>query len=89
MKRFLSIILRQEIASTYNGMIIAVKEQQWDIFRKASVSQMATLLLELASKIDLLKFKKHKRGPKKKPPQKTKYQGKPHVSTAKLIAGIA
>jgi len=61
-------------------------EPQWDIFRQATVSQMATLLFELAGQIDLLKFKKHKRGPKKPPPLKTKYKGKPHVSTAKLIA---
>jgi len=30
--------IAEEIASTYNGMIIAVSEQQWNIFRKAPVS---------------------------------------------------
>ena len=79
--------IAEEISSTYNGMLIAVPEQQWNIFRQASCSEMATLLLGLASRIDLLKFKKHKRKPKKTSPTKTKYLGKPHVSTAKLIAG--
>ena len=81
--------IAQEISSTYNGMLIAVPEQQWNIFKQASTEEMAALLLELALQIDLLKFKKHKRRTKKISPKKTKYHGKPHVSTARLIAGNA
>jgi len=36
--------------------------------------------------MDLRKFKKHKRGPKKPPTPKPKFKGKPHISTAKLLA---
>jgi hypothetical protein len=44
------------------------------------------MLRELASSVDLAKYQKHPRGPKKKPPERTVYQNGNHVSTAKLLA---
>ena len=58
-------------------------------FRNRTVSQISALLIELASLIDLSKFKKHKRGPKKPPLPKNKFKDKPHVSTAKLLASVS
>jgi len=43
-------------------------------------------MLKLAGKIELRKFKKHKRGIKKPPLPKDKHKGKPHVSTARLLS---
>ena len=63
--------IAEEISATYNGMIIGVPDEQWFIFRNRTVSQMSALLIKLASLIDLSKFKKHKRGPKKPPLPKT------------------
>jgi hypothetical protein len=37
--------------------------------------------------LNLKKFKKNKRGAKKAPKPKDTFKGKPHVSTAKLLAG--
>jgi len=78
--------IAEEISTTYTGMIIGVPDEEWDIFRIGTVSEVGVLLVELASRMDLSKFKKHKRGPKKPPPPKNKFKGKPHVSTAKLLA---
>ncbi len=79
----------QEISTTYHGMSLIVPEEDWTIFIQGSVAEVSTALLYLASKIDLAKFKKHKRGPKKPTTPKEKFKGKTHVSTARLLAGKA
>lgn len=78
--------IAEEISTTCNGMSIAVSEEDWVVFTKGSVSEVSSALLYLAKKMNLSKFKKHKRGPKKAPAQKTEFKGKPHVSTARLLA---
>ena len=78
--------IAEEISTTYNGMMIGVPDEEWNIFRNGTVPEAGALLVELASRMDLSKFKKNKRGPKKPTPLKTKFKGKPHVSTAKLLA---
>lgn len=78
--------IAHEISATYNGMMIAVPDTDWLIFAQADTPLFTQMLLYLAQQIDLRQFKKHKRGPKKKSKPKTKYLGKPHVSTAKLLA---
>jgi hypothetical protein len=76
----------EEIASTYNGMNLIVEPEDWGNFITGSISEVSALLLYLASNIELRKFKKHKRGPKKMPLPKNKFKDQPHVSTAKLLA---
>lgn len=78
--------ISEEISATYHGMLIAVPQTEWSIFTTATRSELSSILLDLSLKMDLLKFKKHKRGPKKTPKPKTQFIGKPHVSTAKLLA---
>jgi hypothetical protein len=46
-------------------MMIAVPEAQWGIFLTMSAQTFNRTLLQLADKVNLAKFKKHKRGPKK------------------------
>jgi hypothetical protein len=67
-------------------MTLIVSEQDWTIFTTGSVAEVSAALFYLASKMNLAKFKKHKRGPKKPPTAKNKFKGKPHVSTARLLA---
>jgi hypothetical protein len=47
---------------------------------------MAELLIELAQKVRLSAFRKHRRGPKKPQPKRQHDPKRPHVSTARLIA---
>jgi hypothetical protein len=79
--------LASEIANTMTGLNIAVSEGEWALFANASMEQLAAYLLILANYVDLHKLRKTTRGPKKPPTQRTEFKGKPHVSTARLLAG--
>ena len=77
--------LAGHLQRTYHGMIISIPEQEWTIFQAMSSQTFAGTLRHLADKVNLAKFKKHKRGPKKPKAKPTHNPEKPHVSTAKLI----
>jgi len=77
--------LALEISGTYQGMMIAIPEENWDIFCELTIPQLAKLMIQLAGNVRLSAFKKHPRGPKKKPPKRNKDKKQPHVSTAKLL----
>jgi IS4 transposase len=78
--------LSLEISRTYDGMMVAIPAPHWALFRDLSDQAFASTLRELASSVDLSRYQKHPRGPKKKPPERTPYQNGNHVSTAKLLA---
>jgi hypothetical protein len=78
--------LSLEIGRTYDGMMIAIPAPYWACFRELSDQEFAGALRELASSVNLSRYQKHPRGPKKKPPERTPYQNGKHVSTAKLLA---
>lgn len=75
-----------EVAGTYRGMMIAIPAKEWEVFAGFSVPQLAQLLIELAENVDLRKFKKHPRKPKKPPPERKSISKGNHVSTARLLA---
>ena len=72
---------------TYDGMMIAIPDDEWRIFQGMSTRRFIAILQQLASKVDLAKFRKHKRGPKKPRQKRTQNSKQPHVSTAKLLKG--
>jgi len=78
--------LSLEISRTYDGMMVAIPAPHWAVFRDLSDQAFASTLRELASSVDLSKYQKHPRGPKKKQPERRPYQNGNHVSTAKLLA---
>ena len=67
-------------------MMIAIPAARWKIFRSLAPAELAETLKQLAANLNLRRYQKHARGPKKPPPKKTKYKNGGHVSTAKLIA---
>ena len=81
--------LADEISGTYRGMMIAVPTPYWTFFHTLAASEMAQVLLHLAEKVRMARFRRHPRGPKKPKPKK-KYvsaaEAKAHVSTARLLA---
>ena len=81
-----SYYLSLEIGRTYDGMMIAIPAPHWALFRELSAQAFAEALRELASSVNLSRYQKHPRGPKKKPPERAAYQNGKHVSTAKLLA---
>ncbi len=81
-----SYYLALEIRQTYDGMMVAIPAPHWEVFRAMSPAALATVLRELAAAVRLAKYRKHPRGPKKKPPARTAYKNGSHVATARLIA---
>ena len=77
--------LAGHLGRTYDGMMIAVPEAQWGIFLTMSAQTFNRTLLQLADKVNLAKFKKHKRGPKKSQSKRSCDPKQPHVSTARLL----
>jgi hypothetical protein len=75
------------LSKVYAGMMIAIPDRYWEIFRRLNDKQFADLLRELAAKIDLHRFRKHPRGPKKPQPKKVSGAKTKHVSTARILAG--
>ena len=78
--------LALEIQQTYDGMMVAIPAEHWYILRELPIKKFAKLLKSIAAEVKLGKYKKHPRGPKKKPPPKTPYQNGNHVATAKILA---
>ena len=74
-----------ELARGHEGVGIAIRPKEWSRLRKLSDAAYRDLLLEIAATVDLSKYKKHVRGPKKPPPARTQYLNTPHVSTARLL----
>jgi hypothetical protein len=77
--------LALEMGRTYDGMLIAIPVPYWARFRELSDQACADTVREVASSVNLSRYQKHPRGPKKKPPERTAYQNGKHVSTAKLL----
>jgi Transposase DDE domain len=79
--------LAGHLQRTYDGMMIAIPEKEWTIFQRMSTGAFVHTLCELANKVNLAKFKKHRRGPKKPKSKPAPDPSHPHVSTARLLKG--
>ncbi len=78
--------LTLEVSRVTAGMMIALGEKPWTVFRTMSVQEYAATMVALAQQMDTRKYTKHKRGPKKKPPRKISGKRSTHVSTARILA---
>jgi hypothetical protein len=78
--------LTLEIRETYAGMMVAIPAPHWAVFGTMSEQELAQLLRTLAGKLVLARYRKHPRGPKKKPPQRRHYRNGEHVATSKVLA---
>jgi len=57
--------IADEISGVYRGMIIAIPDEEWRVFRHNTQSEFTELLLRLSENVKLSAFRKHPRGPKK------------------------
>ena len=76
----------RDVVLTQTGMDIAVDSVVWEHYQSLSPTHFAKALERLAKHVDLKRYPKRKRGPKKPRPQQTSGQKNHHVSTAKLLA---
>jgi hypothetical protein len=78
--------LCDEVAATYRGLSIAVVDTYWT--RKYALltpGRLAGELIRIAKLVELSRYRKHKRGPKK-PKAKMNKKRRNHVSTARILA---
>ena len=74
-----------EIQMTHRGMMIAIPEDEWVVFRDLIPGELAEVLVRLARSVPLPKFRRHPRGPKKPKPKKQSGAKVKHVATAKIL----
>jgi hypothetical protein len=78
--------LADEVAGTWRGMMIVLPADYWtEQFAQQSPREMARFLRQAATHVRLAAFRKHPRGPKKKPPSKMNKKHRTHVSTARIL----
>ena len=77
--------LAGEISRTHEGMTVVVDAEEWAVFQAMTQQVFVATLVQLAHNVQLEKYKKHRRGPKKKAPPRTLSKNEPHVSTARLL----
>lgn len=79
--------LADEVAGTWRGMMIILPPDYWtEHFARRTPRQLAQFLCQTAKHIRLAAFRKHPRGPKKKPPSKMNKKHRRQVSTARLLS---
>ena len=81
--------LADELSGIYRGMMIALPDSEWRLFREMSTDQFVAELARIASHATLSRYRKHPRGPKKPSPKKVCDKRTPHVSTARLLLARA
>lgn len=78
-------LLAEDVAAVHEGMDIAVPEEAWKDFQTMPARKLSEALRKMARGVDLARFRKHKRGPKKPRPKRKSGTGSTHVSTARLL----
>jgi hypothetical protein len=77
--------IANEVRSVSDGMDVALDETVWARFQGMSSQALGRLLLEYAGNVQLDKYTRVKRGPKKPTPKRAGYASGSHVSTARLL----
>lgn len=77
--------LALEVKQVHEGMMIAVPPACWEVFVRMEPGRFAKTLKKIAAHVDLERYRKSPRGPKKPPPKKSRYRNGGHVSTHKLL----
>jgi IS4 transposase len=73
-----------DIQQVHRGMMIALPASQWERFRDMGAIELAAALRQMARAIDLPRYRKSTRGPKK-PIARKVYRNGGHVSTYKVL----
>ncbi len=79
-----SFYLTNEINSVYAGMMVAIPTAKWEFLQSLTPPRLAAQLLAWARHVDLHRYPKSYRRPKKPPPKRPSAQFQ-HVATSKLL----
>jgi len=79
--------LTSDVARYEAGMRIAIPEEHWTVFTEMAPPELATVLVDLAHRLNPRKYRKTKRGPKRRQPRKIPPGRHKHLSTARLLQG--
>jgi IS4 transposase len=79
-------LLAYELQTTYEGMMVAIPPEHWITFATMSLKEFVDILKSLAKRVEVSRFRKHTRGPKKPRPARGQYHNGGHASTAKILA---
>ena len=78
--------MADEVAHTYRGLTIALSERYWaKTYASLTPGELAQDLVRIAKTVNLSRYRKHKRGPKK-PTQPMSKKRRNHVSTSRVLA---
>jgi IS4 transposase len=80
-----SYYLTTEMANLAEALDTVLDPEDWAVFHALSTAVMAAWLLELAGRVNLRKYRKHPRGPKKPSPKRKHDAQRPHVSVARIL----
>jgi hypothetical protein len=75
----------REVRETWPGMMIAIAPASWQVVRPQGPEQLAILLRCVAKRVDVQRYRKAHRGPKKKPVTKGAYRNGHTLSTQRLL----
>jgi hypothetical protein len=78
--------LSVEVSRYTDGMLVVLDDAFWDRFLSENTVEQAEILRKLCRQIDLKRYRKSKRGPKKKVEKPPATRHKTHVSTAKILS---
>ena len=83
---FSGYYLADELSGLYRGMMVSIPDHHWAVFARFTQAELIELLQHLAENVNLPRFQKHRRGPKKPAKKRNTDKRTPHVSTANVIA---
>jgi len=77
--------LMDHVAKAHTGMDVAVDAVAWEPYQRLSARQLGRQLVRWAKQVDLARYPKKKRGPKKPRPARKRGNRNHHVATARLL----
>ena len=77
--------LATEIASTTDGMLVVLGDERWEEMEQVDQSTFAAEVRRTIGGMDMRRYRKSIRGPKKKPPKRSNKRNSVHVSTKRIL----
>jgi hypothetical protein len=74
-----------EVQGAQQGMDIVFEPSDWTPVQEMTPKSLGRFLLRCAANVDLSKYRRQPRGPKKPVPKRTRFVDQPHVSTKRLL----